>query len=159
MNPENEIIEIQNPPVTKHPAELILAGIKEKLSAFEQEHQQLISQLENQYQEIKRLHSEVEKHGQEKKIWLTQLIAYWQREVDLINLTTQIKSDLTPEQKEVLLEQMQQLNQTNVKFARTYQAKGRWKKTIFYSLMALLLLVLGAGVLWKLRHYLRSNSN
>ncbi|CAG8633642.1 1074_t:CDS:2, partial [Paraglomus occultum] len=47
------------------------------------------------------------------------------REVDLINLATQIKSDLTPEQKEALLEQMQQLNQKNVKFTRTYQAKGR----------------------------------
>jgi hypothetical protein len=99
----------------------------------------------------------VQKQSQEKKIWLSQLVAYWQREVDLINLATQIKSDLTPEQKEALLEQMQQLNQTNVKFARTYQAKGRWKKTIFYSLMALLLLVLGVGGLWKFCHYLRTN--
>ena len=157
MNPENEIIEIQNPPVAKHPAELILAGIKEKLNTFEQEHQQLISQLESQCQEIERLRGEVEKHSQEKKIWLTQLVAYWQREVDLLNLANRIKSDLTPEQKEMLLKQMQQLNQTNVKFARTYQAKGRWKKRIFYSLMALLLLVLGMGVLWKFRHCLRTN--
>jgi len=113
--------------------------------------------LQTKLKEIDQLQSQVEKHGQEKKIWLTQLIAYWQREVDLINLATQIKSDLTPEQKEALLEQMQQLNQTNVKFARTYQAKAHWKKRIFYSLMALLLLVLGAGGLWKFRHYLRTN--
>jgi len=123
---QNEIIEIQNlPPVTKHPAELVLAGIKEKLNTFEQEHQQLIHQLDNQEKAIENLCQQVQKQGREGKIWLTQLVAYWQREVDLINLATQIKSDLTPEQKEVLLEQMQQMNQKNVKFARTYQAKGR----------------------------------
>ena len=156
---QDEIIEIQNLPITKHPAELILQGIKEKLNAFEREHQKLIRQLESQEKAIENLRHQVQKQGQEKKIWLSQLVAYWQREVDLINLATQIKSDLTPEQKETLLEQMQQLNQTNVKFARAYQAKGRWKKRIFYSLMVSLLLVLGSGVLWKFRHYLKTNPN
>jgi len=76
MNPENEIIEIQNPPAAKHPAEVILVGIKEKLNAFEREHHQLISQLENQEKAIESLRHQVQKQGQEGKIWFNQLVAY-----------------------------------------------------------------------------------
>jgi hypothetical protein len=68
MNPENKIIEIQNPPVSKHPAELILAGVKEKLMAFEREHQQLVHQLQNQAKAIECLRHQVQKQSQEKKI-------------------------------------------------------------------------------------------
>jgi len=64
----NEIIEMSNPPVSKHPAELILAGIKEKLRAFEQEQQSLVQQLEIQLEQVEQLQSKVEEHGAEKKI-------------------------------------------------------------------------------------------
>jgi len=77
MNHENEIIEIKNPVLSQHPAEVILVGIKEKLNAFEREHHRLVQQLQTKLKEIDQLQSQVEKHGQEKKIWLTQLIAYW----------------------------------------------------------------------------------
>jgi hypothetical protein len=156
---QNEIMEITHPPVSQHPAELILAGIKEKLSAWEQEHQQIVQQLTSQRQQIAHLQSKVEEQGQEKKIWLTQLVAYWQREVDLLTLAQQMSGDITPEQKTELLARMQQLNQTNVKFASTHQKQSSWVKKTFYSLMALLLLILGAYGLWKFRHYLRTNPN
>jgi len=72
---QNEIIEMSNPPVSKHPAELILTGIQAKLNTFEQEHQQLVQQLQNKLKEIDCLKAEVQKQGltlhqayQEKKI-------------------------------------------------------------------------------------------
>jgi hypothetical protein len=163
---QNEIIEMKTPAVSKHPAHLILEGVQEQLNAFENEHQQLVQQLQNKLKEIERLKREVQKQGlqlhqayQEKKVWLNQLIAYWQREVDLVGLATQMQGDLSPEQRKTLLEQMQQLNQTNVKFAHTYQPKSKWGKKVFYSLITLLLLILGAYGLRKLWPYLRPNSN
>lgn len=153
---QNEIIEIQNPPVTKHPAELILRGIQAQLNSFEQEQQSLVQQLQNTLKEIERLKSEVQQQGltlhqayQEKKVWLTQLVAYWRREVNLISLASQIQGDLTPQQKQALLARMQQLNQANVKFAQTQPKKPRWRKKTFYLLIALPLLVVSAGLLWK----------
>jgi len=65
---QNEIIEMSNPPISKHPAELILAGIKEKLRAFENEQQSLGQQLASQRQQIEYLQSKVEQQGEEKKI-------------------------------------------------------------------------------------------
>ena len=151
----NEIIEMSNPPVSKHPAELILAGIKEKLRAFEQEQQSLVQQLEIQLEQVEQLQSKVEEHGAEKKIWLTQLVAYWQREVDLISLASQISGDLTPQQKQELLTRMQQLNQTNVKFAQTYQPKTSWVKKVFYLLITLLVLALVGWGLNRKYHWLK----
>jgi hypothetical protein len=147
---QNEIMEITHPPVSQHPAEIILAGIKEKLSAWEREQQSLVQQLASQRQQIAHLQSKVEEQGQEKKIWLTQLVAYWQREVDLISLAQQMSGDLTPEQKTELLARMQQLNQDNVKFANTHSAKSSWRKKFFFILLTLLVLALvGGGLNWK----------
>ena len=72
----NEIIEIKNSPtLSPHPAELILAGVKEQLVNFEQEHQNLVNQLQGKIKEIEQLKSEVQEQGltlhqayQEKKI-------------------------------------------------------------------------------------------
>ena len=158
----NEIIEMPNPVISKHPAELILAGIKEKLNTFESEHQQLVRQLQSKLKEIDHLKSEIQKQGltlhqayQEKKVWLTQLVAYWQREVDLLTLANQIQGDLSPAQKQELLARMQQLNQTNVKFANTYQPKSSWVKKVFYSLIALLVLALVGWGLNRKYHWLK----
>jgi len=151
----NEIMEITNLPVSKHPAELILAGIKEKINAFESEQQSLGQQLASQRQQIAQLQSKVEQQGAEKKIWLTQLVAYWQREVDLISLAQQMSGDLTPQQKQELLARMQQLNQTNVKFVNTHQPKSSWLKKVFYSLITLLLCGLGAYGLNRQYHWLK----
>ena len=159
----NEIIEIQNSPtISPHPAELILTGIQVKLNTFESEHQQLVQQLQKKLKEIDHLKSEVQKQGltlhqayQEKKIWLTQLVAYWQREVDLISLAQQMSGDLTPQQKQELLARMQQLNQTNVKFVNTHQPKSSWLKKVFYSLITLLLCGLGAYGLNRQYHWLK----
>ena len=162
MNHANEIIEMPKPVISKHPAELILEGIKEKLNTFEQEHQQLVRQLQNKLKEIDHLKTEVQQQGltlhqayQAKKVWLTQLVAYWQREVDLISLASQMSVDLTPEQKQELLARMQQLNQTNVKFANTYQPKSSWVKKVFYLLITLLVLALVGWGLNRKYHWLK----
>ena len=162
MNQENEIMEITNPPVSQHPAELILAGIKEKLNTFESEHQQLVRQLQSKLKEIDHLKSEIQKQGLtlhqaylEKKVWLTQLVAYWQREVDLLTLANQIQGDISPQQKQELLTRMNQLNQTNVKFANTYQPKSSWVKKVFYLLIVLLVCGLGAYGLNSKYHWLK----
>ena len=154
---QNEIIEIKNSPtISPHPAELILAGVRKQLVDFEQEQQSLVNQLQGKIKEIEQLKSAVQEQGltlhqayQEKKIWLTQLIAYWQREVDLISLASQMSGDLTPQQKQELLTRMQQLNQTNVKFANTQLGKSSWLKKVFYLLITLLVLAL---VGWGLNH-------
>jgi hypothetical protein len=60
----NEIIEIKNNPViSPHPAQLILTGIQTQLNAFEQEHQQLVRQLQSKLAEIDQLKSAVQKQG------------------------------------------------------------------------------------------------
>jgi hypothetical protein len=60
----NEIIEIQNSPtVSPHPAELILAGVKEQLVNFESEHQSLVNQLQGKIKEIDHLKGEVQQQG------------------------------------------------------------------------------------------------
>jgi len=159
----NEIIEIENSPtVSSHPAQLILEGVRKQLVDFEQEHQQLVRQLQSKLAEIDQLKSAVQKQGltlhqayREKKVWLTQLVAYWQREVNLISLARQISGDLTPEQRKALLAQMNQLNQANVKFANPHQPKSGWLKKVFYSLITLLLCGLGAYGLNRHYHWLK----
>jgi hypothetical protein len=64
----NEIMEIQTPALSPHPAELILAGVKEKLNTFEREHQNLVRQLESQHKQVECLQSKVEQQGKEKKV-------------------------------------------------------------------------------------------
>ena len=158
----NEIIEMPNPAVSPHPAQLILEGVRKQLVSFESEHQQLVRQLQSKLKEIDHLKSEIQKQGltlhqayQEKKVWLTQLVAYWQREVDLLTLANQIQGDLSPEQKQELLTRMQQLNQTNVKFAHTQLGKSSWLKKTFSWLIILLLCGLGVYGLNRKYHWLK----